>query len=129
MTLFCLTYIACCSYFTKCRCDIDLRGVLGLLQLEKSTLFGFENDTRNRSRFYSEKNHCPSRNFTCKSKVLFQNRASRCFRNTSHCISSFVEIGPLVPEKIFEGFYHIWTWRPSWSWVQHHVNKFSFPCT
>ena len=28
MTLFCLTYIACCSYFTKCRCDIDLRGVL-----------------------------------------------------------------------------------------------------
>ena len=28
MTLFCLTYIACCSYFTKCRWDIDLRGVL-----------------------------------------------------------------------------------------------------
>ena len=25
---FCLTYIACCSYFTKCRCDIDLSGVL-----------------------------------------------------------------------------------------------------
>ena len=28
MTLFCLTYIACCSYFAKCRCDVDLRGVL-----------------------------------------------------------------------------------------------------
>ena len=28
MTLFCLTFIACCSYFTKCRCDIDLRLVL-----------------------------------------------------------------------------------------------------
>ena len=27
---FCLTYIARCSYFTKCRCDIDLRGVLVL---------------------------------------------------------------------------------------------------
>ena len=28
--IFCLTYIACCSYFTKCRCDIDLCGVLVL---------------------------------------------------------------------------------------------------
>ena len=29
---------------------------------------------------------------------------------------SFVEIGPLVPEKkILEGFYHIWAWWPSWS--------------
>ena len=27
MTIFCLTYIARCSYFTKCRCDIDLGGV------------------------------------------------------------------------------------------------------
>ena len=27
---------------------------------------------------------------------------------------SFFEIGPPVPEKkIFEGFYHIWAWRPS----------------
>ena len=26
--IFCLTHIACCSYFTKCRCDIALRGVL-----------------------------------------------------------------------------------------------------
>ena len=28
-----------------------------------------------------------------------------------------------------KGFYHIWAWRPSWSCNQHHVNKFSFPCT
>ena len=30
-------------------------------------------------------------------------------------IPSFMQIGPAVPEKIFEGFYHIWAWRPSWS--------------
>ena len=28
---FCLTYISHCCYFTKCRCDIDLRGVLVLV--------------------------------------------------------------------------------------------------
>ena len=29
---------------------------------------------------------------------------------------SFVEIGQPVPEeKIFEGFYQIWAWQPSWS--------------
>ena len=46
-----------------------------------------------------------------------------------HCyIPSFVEIGPSVPEKKnFEGFYHIWAWRPSWSCDQDHFNKFSFP--
>ena len=33
-------------------------------------------------------------------------RSHRCY------IQSFVEIDPLVPEKIF---YHILTWRPSWS--------------
>ena len=43
-------------------------------------------------------------------------------------IPSFVEIGPPVPE-IFEGFYHIWAWRPSWSCDQHHVIRFSFHCT
>ena len=33
-----------------------------------------------------------------------------------------------VPEKqIYEGFYHIWTWRPSWSCDQHAANKFLFP--
>ena len=43
-------------------------------------------------------------------------------------ILSFVEIGPLVPEKkIFEGFHHIWTWRPSWSCDPDAANKFSFP--
>ena len=35
---------------------------------------------------------------------------------------------PFVPEKkIFYGFYHIWTWRPSWSSDHDHLNKFSFP--
>ena len=33
-------------------------------------------------------------------------RSPRCY------IPSFVEIGPPVPEKIFEGFYK-WAWRPS----------------
>ena len=38
--VFCLTYIARCSYFTKCRCNIDLRGVLvyALLQNKCHTL-------------------------------------------------------------------------------------------
>ena len=37
-------------------------------------------------------------------------------------IPSFVEIGTPVPEKkIFEGYYYIWAWRPSWSCDQHHV--------
>ena len=41
-------------------------------------------------------------------------------------IPSFVEIGLSVPKKkIFEGFLpYIWTWRPSWSCDQHHVNMF-----
>ena len=30
-------------------------------------------------------------------------------------MASFVEIGQPLPEKIFEGFYHIWAWRPSLS--------------
>ena len=41
-------------------------------------------------------------------------------------IPSFVEIGLSVPEKIFKGFYHIWAWRPSWSFDQHHVIRFHF---
>ena len=32
-------------------------------------------------------------------------------------------------EEDFEGFYHIWTWRQSWSCDQDHVHNFSFPCT
>ena len=36
--------------------------------------------------------------------------------------------GQLVPEKkIFEGFYHIWASRPSWSCDPDTVNKLSFP--
>ena len=43
-------------------------------------------------------------------------------------IPSFVEISPLVLEKkIFEGFYHIWAWRPSWSCDPDAANKISFP--
>ena len=41
---------------------------------------------------------------------------------------SFLEIGPLVPEKILKGFYAIWTWLPFWSCDQHHVIKFLFTC-
>ena len=32
-------------------------------------------------------------------------------------------------EEDFDRFYHIWAWRPSWSCDQHHVIRFSFPCT
>ena len=32
-------------------------------------------------------------------------------------------------EDFLKGFYHIWAWQPSWSCDQHHVIRFSFPCT
>ena len=32
-------------------------------------------------------------------------------------------------EDFLKGFYNIWAWQPSWSCDQHHVYKFSFPCT
>ena len=44
-------------------------------------------------------------------------------------ISSFVEIGQPVPEKIFDGFLPYRGMGPSWSCNQHRVIRFSFPCT
>ena len=43
-------------------------------------------------------------------------------------VPSYVEIGPLVPEKkTLEGFLpYIWVWWPSWSCDQHHVIRFLF---
>ena len=32
-------------------------------------------------------------------------------------------------DKIFEAFYHIWAWRPSWSCDPDAANKLSFPLT
>ena len=40
--------------------------------------------------------------------------------------TKFLEIGPPVPE-IFEGFYHILAWRPSWSCDPDAANKLLFP--
>ena len=34
---------------------------------------------------------------------------------------------PDLEKKIFEGFYHIWAWRPSWSCDPDAENKLSFP--
>ena len=31
---------------------------------------------------------------------------------------------PVTVKKNFEGFYHIWAWRPSWSCDQDHINNF-----
>ena len=42
-------------------------------------------------------------------------------------IPSFVKIGLLVLEKIFEGFYYIWAWRPPWSCDPDAAKKLSFP--
>ena len=33
----------------------------------------------------------------------------------------------VLEKKIFKGFYHIWTWRPSWSMDRNHFSNFSFP--
>ena len=40
---------------------------------------------------------------------------------------SFKIIGHLDLEKIFESFYPIWAWPPSWSCDQGHLYKHSFP--
>ena len=48
--------IMCCSTL-KIGKILFILGIY-LFQLGKNILFGFGNDTRNRSRFYSEKNHC-----------------------------------------------------------------------
>ena len=41
---------------------------------------------------------------------------------------SLMTIGLLVlQEKIFEGFYHIWAWRPSWSCDLDYLYILSFP--
>ena len=50
------------------------------------------------------------------------------YLNTRCCIPSFKVISLLVPKKqIFEGFFHIWAWKPSWSYNTEHLNKVSFP--
>ena len=40
--------------------------------------------------------------------------------STRFYIPSFKVIGLLVLKKMFEGFYHIWAWKSSWS-SQHHM--------
>ena len=43
--------------------------------------------------------------------------------------TKFGENQPAGSGEDLKGFYHIWMWQPSWSCDQHHVIKFSFPCT
>ena len=43
-----------------------------------------------------------------------------------HTKSKFTSL-LVLEKKILEGFYHIWTWRPSWSFDQDRLNKLSFP--
>ena len=45
------------------------------------------------------------------------------FLSTRCCIPSFIDL--LAPKEIFEGFYHIWAWKPSWSCDLEHLNTFS----
>ena len=33
----------------------------------------------------------------------------------------------ILEKKGFKGFYHIWSWRPSWKCDQDHLHKLSFP--
>ena len=47
------------------------------------------------------------------------------YLSTRCCIPSFKVIGLLVPKKSFRIFYHKWSWKPSWSCDQEHLNKFS----
>ena len=46
----------------------------------------------------------------------------QAFYRFSHKASSVLE------KKIFKGFYHIWTWWPSWSMDSNHFSNLSFPC-
>ena len=36
-------------------------------------------------------------------------------------------IGPMVLEKVFKGFYHIWACQPSCLCDLYHLHKLSFP--
>ena len=49
-------------------------------------------------------------------------------RSPVYYTASFVEIGPLVPEKnILKRIYHSWVWGPSWSCDTDAAEKHSFP--
>ena len=55
-----------------------------------------------------------------------------CLRNTfitirKSCTFSEIENILVLAKKIFKGFYHMWTWRPSWSCILDHLYKLSFP--
>ena len=52
---------------------------------------------------------------------IMMNPSTKCH------MPSFKVIGLTVLEKIFEGFYHIWAWPPSWSCDPDPWNKLSFP--
>ena len=70
MILFCLTYIACCSYFTKCRCDIDLRGVLVQSFSLVDTVSG------------------PSKHFKVMSLILLKNVYGSCMLSDDKAINN-----------------------------------------
>ena len=53
------------------------------------------------------------------SDIIWTNLWTHC------CIPNFKVICRLVPKRIFEGFYHIWTGKPSRSCDPEHLNKFS----
>ena len=45
--------------------------------------------------------------------------------STQCCIPSFNYLGhSVLKKKSFDGFYHIWTWRPTWSCNQDHWTNF-----
>ena len=51
-----------------------------------------------------------------------------CTRSTWCCILSFKIIGcPVLEQKIFKRFYHIWACRPSWSYDHNHLKELSLP--
>ena len=52
--------------------------------------------------------------------IILTNLVVHMYLSTRCCIPRF-----LVPKKMFEGFYHIWAWKPSWSCDQEHLKKIS----
>ena len=54
--------------------------------------------------------------------AIFMGRCPICFLQNISLIRLVV-----LEKKIFEGFYHIWAWRPSWISDQNHFSYFSFP--
>ena len=86
----------------------------------KSTAWAFSHTKTNKTKFDLAVKYVKV-NSGSSFEQIWQYSKNQC------CTVSFMIIGLLVPDKkIFEGFYHIWAWRPSWLCEENHKFVFTF---